>query len=803
MRYFWWLGKIIYLWVRSKVSPEQSYKNLKIDHNKPVCYIFNTRSITDLLVLDYHCKKEGLPRPMYTLSSLPGSSRATCVYLAKSGIFQQEVGDSEPAPLHTLLDLVQKEDSDVQLVPVSVFWGRNPGKGEKSLFKLLFFDDETGGILQRFFTFFVQGRDVFCLLGQPISAQNFLENEEDLSKAVKKLKRVLGIHFRRQRVGVLGPNIYDRDLVINSLLRSKSVQEAIEQEAKRKNVSILKTRNIAKKYIDEVAANMSYPVVRFFALLFSWIWKRIYTKIVVLNSEDLKDLAGENELIFLPCHRSHMDYLLVGHTLYSQGMTPAHTAAGVNLNFWPVGSLLRRGGAFFIRRTFAANRLYKVIFTEYVHFLLSEGYSMSFYIEGGRSRTGRLLKPKNGLLSMVMKSAERKPSQSMVIIPVYVGYDKMLEGLSYLKELSGKAKEQESVTQLIKARKVLKAKVGKAYLNFGKPIYIRDYLNKTDPENLENLSSNQLSFDVMCQINSAAVVSPVSLFSLILLSAPNKALNQEDLLNMAEKVYLLFQQCKYSARISLPEDPVHQQLLYAESLAPITRFHHPGGDVLYVDEKDTVLLSYYKNNILHLIAVPSLICSFFEYKDSLSFTELVSSCRYMYKFLREDLFIHWHADEIEKVIEANISQLIKIGLLVKDAQNEDMIQRPDLMSQEFYYLKVFGLFLGDTIQRYAIFSNLLVRYYNSSQIVKIKDFENECLLLSKRMSVLGGVKESNIFDHKLFKSFIEQLSNNQDISVDGKNIIIHKSLAVLADKSLELLSLDVRQTVTRSTQVKE
>ena len=87
--------------------------------------------------------------------------------------------------------------------------------------------------------------------------------------------------------------------------------------------------------------------------------------------------------------------------------------------------------------------------------------------------------------------------------------------------------------------------------------------------------------------------------------------------------------------------------------------------------------------------------------------------------------------------------------------------------------------------------------------MKIKDFENECLLLSKRMSVLGGVKESNIFDHKLFKSFIEQLSNNQDISVDGKNIIIHKSLAVLAEKSLELLSLDVRQTVTRSTQVKE
>ena len=109
----------------------------------------------------------------------------------------------------------------------------------------------------------------------------------------------------------------------------------------------------------------------------------------------MRQLAQEgHEIVYVPCHRSHMDYLLLSYVIYHQGMVPPHIAAGINLNFWPAGPIFRHGGAFFIRRTFKGNPLYSTVFREYLNLLFAKGYSVEFFTEGGRSRTGRLLPPR-------------------------------------------------------------------------------------------------------------------------------------------------------------------------------------------------------------------------------------------------------------------------------------------------------------------------------------------------------------------------------------------------------------------------
>jgi glycerol-3-phosphate O-acyltransferase len=143
-----------------------------------------------------------------------------------------------------------------------------------------------------------------------------------------------------------------------------------------------------------------------------------------------------HEIVYVPCHRSHIDYLLLSYIIVRQGLTPPHIAAGANLNLPLVGSLLRRGGAFFLRRSFKGEPLYAAVFHEYLHLMLARGFPIEYFIEGGRSRSGRMLTPKAGILGMTVQSFIREHARPLVFVPVYIGYEKVMEGRTYLGELA-------------------------------------------------------------------------------------------------------------------------------------------------------------------------------------------------------------------------------------------------------------------------------------------------------------------------------------------------------------------------------
>jgi glycerol-3-phosphate O-acyltransferase len=204
----------------------------------------------------------------------------------------------------------------------------------------------------------------------------------------------------------------------------------------------------------------------------------IYAGVLVHHLDKFKEAAPGHEVIYVPSHRSHMDYLLLSYLLYDRGIVPPHIAAGINLNLPVVGTLLRKGGAFFMRRSFKGNPLYSAVFTEYVAQLVSGGYSIEYFIEGGRSRTGRLLQPKGGMISMT-RAFLRQPRKPVLFQPVYIGYEKLMEGSSYLDELSGRPKEKESIWALLWGiPKVLKQNYGQVVVNFGEPIPLNDVLEK-------------------------------------------------------------------------------------------------------------------------------------------------------------------------------------------------------------------------------------------------------------------------------------------------------------------------------------
>lgn len=811
MTLFWWLRKILFFWVRSKVVPADPVAELALKPNTPVCYILASASLSDLLVLDETTRTNKLPPPHYERKALQRAKSAvgSYVYLQKMGLIQMERSASKeaPSPLAKLINQASTDKTmEVQIVPVSVFWGRNPGKEERSIMKLLFFDDEHAGILQKFFIVLAQGRSNFVQFGKPISLRELVDEGASVEDTSKKLRRVLRVHYRRQRTAALGPSLPNRASVVAQLVRTAPLREAIAEEARKKKIPVDRATLRAKRYLMEIAAEQTYSMVRLADIFLSWLWNRIFQGVVIKNSNRLREIDQTHEVVYLPAHRSHMDYLLLAYTLYYEGFVPPHTFAGINLNFWPVGPILRRCGAFYGRRTFAGNRLYTVSFNEYVHYLMTKGHPLKFYLEGGRSRTGRLLAPKTGMLAMTVQSYVRNSDKPVAYVPVYLGYDKVMELRTYQTELRGSAKRKESVGQLFKARRVLKTNYGKAYMGFGEPIYLKEFLDAAhpnwrqeefDPEHRPKWLSpvvSSLATEALTRVNSAAVVSPLALFSLVILSSPQKAMAEEDLLYLMDKLAQAMKEAPYSRDVVMPDGTARDHLAAATAVAKVQRFQHPGGDVIFMDEREGVLLTYYRNNVLHLVAVPSLVASFFQHNDKMPENDLIQGAARLYPFLKSEFFLRWSNDEGPRVIQGVIDALVRQGLLFRV---DGFVRRPEVTSRDLTSLMILSRALGHTLERYAISTALLARHGAGSHIDR-KEFETQCQLMAQRISILNGVNEPEFFDKNLFKNYINLLSEHGFVvEEEGGRMAVAAKTLDLAHTSVNLLSGDIRQSIQR------
>ncbi|MDD1421537.1 glycerol-3-phosphate 1-O-acyltransferase PlsB [Dolichospermum sp. ST_sed1] len=803
---FFWIQNIIYLWVRSRTNLKSIADDLALDPSKPVCYVFRTQSYTDLWIADFHCQKLGLPRPEIKIKELQEGGDGAYIYLAKRGFVQRKTSKDAPSALYGLVQQVVAKKDDIQIVPVSVFWGRDPGKEEKSIFKLLFFDDQYGGWFQRFIQLFVHGRNVVCHFGRPISLINLINEKNGIEQTTKKVRRVLKIHFRSLRISTLGPYIYDHAQVVNSILTSKRVKDAMADEASRRNATQEKILKIAKRYVVEISAKKTPYVIQAVSIFLTWLWNKLFSGVEISHDKKLQELAdGGYEIIYLPCHRSHLDYLLISYVLYHLGFVTPHIAAGINLNFAPVGSVLRRSGAFFLRRSFRGNKLYTIIFNEYLHYLITKGYSLKFFPEGGRSRTGKLKKPMTGMLAMAVRSYILSSEKPVVLVPTYVGYDKVIETGSYLKELGGKSKKSESMGQLLKSLKILGTNFGRAYVGFGEPIFLQNFLDKELPDwkeksewygnNASKLPAiNNLANEIMVRINSTAVVSPSSLFSLALLSSQKKALSEKDLLSYVCLLIDYANKVPYSCDITIPKISAKEQLSYLESVIELQRFSHPDGDVIHLDEVVSIKLTYYRNNVLHVFAVPAVIAAFFLHNDQITIEELRLSCKAVYPYLKDELFLRWDMSDFDHELEKAIDFMSEKGLLIRQG---DLLSRPVVADLAFNELNLLGRSLGRIIERYAVFAAVLSQYSENDSFDR-KEIENKSQSMAHKIAILNGTNDPDFFDKGLFSEHIQLLVKMKvlETAVDGK-LKINPILAKMTEKSMSLLSNDVRQSICK------
>ena len=806
--YHWrmFLRGILHWWVKSRILPDQSIIE-DIDPDQPVCYVLDTYALSSLLILDHSCEKNGLPRPLQPMESV-GQPRRFAVMKRLVGLFIRRPEKRRKSPM--LEEIIQaglaNPQLDVQLVPVTVMIGRAPDK-EDSLARILFSEDwELGGRFSRFVGTLINGRNTFVQFSEPLSLRELLDEDLGEERSVRKLTRILRTHFRRTKTAAIGPDLSHRRTLIAEILKSPSVKEAIEAKASRDDISKAQAKETAEKYALEIAADYSYSFVRAASLALTWFWNRIYRGVELYHFRDFQDRAPGFEVVYVPCHRSHMDYLLLSYLLYNHGFVPPHVAAGLNLNLPVVGRIIRWGGGFFLRRSFRAKPLYSAVFNEYVSTILARGVAIEYFIEGGRSRTGRLLEPKGGMLAMTVRGYLRAPSRPVLFQPVYIGYEKLAEGGAYIDELSGNEKKSESISDLRAILKVLRKNYGEVHVSFGEPLELNAVLDRKVPDWRDRTLGeemkpawlspvvDELSETIMENINAAAVVNPINLIAVILLSTRKQAISAQDMEHQIGLYQTLLQLAPYDDRVAVTDQSPSEIIEYGIALGVIRRESHALGDIITAtDRENAVLLTYFRNNVSHLFTLPSWIASYFLNQRQFPLDRLKRIALAVYPFVRSELFLPWDQGEFLKQLEANVYALAKLGIISVQGEGT-ILSRADGGSLEAMQLKLLAHAVLPTFQRYFITVAVLAK--NGSGVLSRPELERLCKLTAERISLLHEFQSPEFSDRSLFRSFIARLVREGVLrrNADDK-LEFDETLAAINEDAKLILSKEIRHSI--------
>ena len=465
--------KLLSFLIRPLISSEIRKEDLaKINPDKKLIYALASESAIDLAALNEICRQNNLPLPINTIK-FTNSKQFICLKNPKYLISEQKFKRQKTHNLEEVL----KIDDDIFIIPVSISWGNRPDK-KQSLFKIIFSPSwRPAGSIKRIFKLIAHGRNLKIQFERPFNINEEIEQKNSTEKNALILSRYLRAVFRKSKQAMLGPDISHRRTLVKSLVKNKYVRDEIKQLAngnKSRKKQLIKK---AHRYANEICSDLHYPTVSLLASGFTWFWNTRYEGLHTKNLEEIRELSKENSLIFLPCHRSHIDYCALTYLLYENGLMVPQVAAGNNLNLPVIGGILRGAGAVFMRRTFMSNTLYSTVFFEHIRALMTRGNSIEFFPEGGRSRTGLSLPSRPGLLSLIIRSFASLKNQNVKIVPVYIGYEKILEGQSYLSELAGGKKKKESIFDPLKVFKDFRNYLGNADLNFSDPIDLDSFLS--------------------------------------------------------------------------------------------------------------------------------------------------------------------------------------------------------------------------------------------------------------------------------------------------------------------------------------
>jgi glycerol-3-phosphate O-acyltransferase len=527
-------------------------------------------------------------------------------------------------PQSRLSDCLATED-DPLLVPLRVAWMSPEHTGLGGLFRLLFFGDpHDPGALRKRWIRRMRPESVRVIVGDPATLSELRHRWQQLggtdraetSGLAEFVARQAALALDRAERRIRGMRYKVPRFVAEEILHRASFRGGLTRLAWEAGRELPDVSRRASRYLREIAATHSPYVIDIVAHFARALYMRGYRESLNYDRAQLEHtygLAQRAPVVFLPSHKSNLDHLVLRWALYENGHPPNHTAGGINMNFLPLGPLLRRSGVFFIRRTFKDNAIYKFVLGQYLDYLIEKRFPLEWYIEGGRSRSGKLLPPRFGLLAYVVDAYRRAKSEDVWLIPVSIAYDQIQDVGSYVSEQGGGAKESESLAWFLRMFRMLKRRYGEVYIRFGEPLSLRETLGTPSeqlPRDERDIDLQKLAFEVSVRINRVTPVTATSLVTLALLGSGDRALSLNETVLAVQALH------EYVRRRRLPTTE-SRELETSSGVARVlggliengivTSFAGGPETVYAISQGQHLAAAYYRNTVIHFFVNAAIV----------------------------------------------------------------------------------------------------------------------------------------------------------------------------------------------------
>lgn len=598
------------------------------------------------------------------------------------------------ALVRTLFRMQREKTANIILLPLVFVWSKSPDKVSVSPWDLVLGPRAWPTPTRALGQFAYNRKHASLRWGEPVHVRDVLEDPGEHSDEahVRRITYMVLRRIERERRAVVGPAEKPPERVRSEILRSPRLQGVMSDLIQDGSSTLAEKMAEASQMLEELQARPHPDVQKAVGVALTWGFNRIYRGIEFdqADVDRLRQASRDGALVLLPSHKSHIDYLVLSYFFYERNLMLPVIAAGDNLNFQPVGPIFRRCGAFFIRRSFKGDRLYASVVDAYVRRLIRDGFPIELFLEGGRSRTGKLLEPKLGLLNMIVDSALGVPLQKVHFVPVSIGYERVIEADSYQRELSGAEKKKEEASDLLSASDVLRHRYGRINLQFGTIMTLDDIgadlgITKEDMRRPAKRRAvvTRLGNRVMDEINRVTSVTPGALTAMALLSEDHRSVKESSVVEICRRLLLVLE--RLGARVSSAmlgaggdlrhgsireslQMFVEAQLLDASDVA--SESGTPVEPTYSIVESKRIQLDTSKNIIVHFFVERGLIASAFDRDEAgITLPTSISTVRERVRYISR-VFKHefrFRADApFEDIFEKTLQALVSDGHLSRD-----------------------------------------------------------------------------------------------------------------------------------------
>ena len=694
------------------------------------------------------------------------------IFLVDPKGFVRHFIHAEKDHLQFLLETQKNMDRPIYIVPQLALYKKTPERDYSSLTDIFFGFKDHPGVIRKIALFFRHNRRAFIDFGRPLDLKAYLETQpptKPFHDMAAEMRQMLLNSIDKQKRVMLGPIMKSRQQIKESVLTDDRINKEIDILASGDEKRLKQLKKKAGDYFEEIAADYNMAYIQAFIIALNWFWKKIFEgfDIDMTGLAKVREWARKGPVIYVPSHKSHIDYLIINHVLYNYHMHIPRVTAGKNLAFWPMGHIFRKCGAFFIRRSFKGEKLYSEVFQRYIKSLLEEEHPIEFFIEGGRSRNGKLMPPMTGFLSILLRAYHEGFCKDLIFVPASIIYDRIMEEKSYHKELGGGIKKKENFIQIIKARRFLKRRYGKIYIRFSHPFSLNEYLSHID-SSVRN-APRDIAFHLVQSINAVSLVTPLSLIATAILAHHQRGFHISEL---AETVNILLKFIKKydiptASTLLDPSKTIEETLSLLINQGAVDFLEDATGEeetFYYVDEDKKIKLEYYKNSIIHFFIPHSFVAISLltGAEEEKNLKSIISDYAFLKNLFKNEFFID-EKEDLQKKVSSLIEYFLDSNFLSQSNGDEGY----QITKLGFNKLPIWAALAKTFLESYWIAAKSMSQQKNKDG--KIEDLLKNMNYLGKQFHKLGVIDHIGALSELNFKNAISLFNSDiLNLKVDSK-----------------------------------